>query len=40
MILKFMERVHAGEFSKERVVWRFQSDIAPDYDFTKKVRLA
>ena len=40
MILEFMERVHAGEFPKDRVVWRFQSDIAPDYDFTKKVRLA
>ena len=40
MILEFMERVQAGEFPKERVVWRFQSDIAPDYDFTKKVRLA
>ena len=40
MILDFMERVYAGGFPKERVVWRFQSDIAPDYDFTKKVRLA
>ncbi len=40
MILAFLERVHAGEFPKDRVVWRFQSDIAPDYDFTKKVRLA
>ncbi len=40
MILDFMERVHAGEFPKDRAVWRFQSDIAPDYDFTKKVRLA
>ncbi len=40
MILDFMERAHAGEFPKDRAVWRFQSDIAPDYDFTKKVRLA
>ena len=40
MILDFMERVHAGEFPDDRVIWRFQSNIAPDYDFTKKVRLA
>jgi len=40
MILDFMERVHAGEFPDDRVIWRFQSNIAPDYDFSKKVRLA
>ena len=40
MILDFMELVHAGEFPDDRVIWRFQSNIAPDYDFTKKVRLA
>jgi carboxymethylenebutenolidase len=40
LIMDFLKRVYAGEFSKERVIWRFNSDIAPDYDFTKKVRLA
>ena len=40
MILDFMELVHAGEVPDDRVIWRFQSNIAPDYDFTKKVRLA
>jgi carboxymethylenebutenolidase len=40
VIMDFLERVHAGAFDPERVVWRFESDIAPDYDFTKKVRLA
>ena len=40
MILDFMERVHAGEFPDDRVIWRFQSNIAPDYDCIKKVRLA
>jgi carboxymethylenebutenolidase len=40
MILDFMERVHAGEFPEDRVIWLFQSNIATDYDFTKKVRLA
>ena len=28
------------EVPDDRVIWRFQSNIAPDYDFTKKVRLA
>lgn len=40
MILDFLNRVNAGVFPPDRVIWRFQSDIAPDYDFTKKVRLA
>ena len=39
-ILDFMERVYAGDFPKNRVIWRFDSDIDPAYDFTKKVRLA
>ena len=40
IIINFLERVQAGDFPKERVIWRFRSDIAPDYDFTQKVRLA
>ena len=40
MLLAFMERAYAGEFPKDRAVWRFRSDIAPDYDFATKVRLA
>ena len=39
-ILDFMERVRAGEFPKDRAIWRFDSNIDPTYDFTKKVRLA
>ena len=39
-ILDFMERVYAGEFPKDRAIWRFDSNIDPAYDFTKKVRLA
>ena len=39
-ILDFMERVYAGEFPADRAVWRFESNIDPSYDFTKKVRLA
>lgn len=40
LILDFMERVYAGAFPLDRVIWRLDSDIAPNYDFTKKVRVA
>ena len=40
LILDFIERVHAGAFPKDRMIWRFESDAAVSYDFTKKVRLA
>ncbi|MEK7214758.1 MAG: dienelactone hydrolase family protein [Chloroflexota bacterium] len=40
LIIEFLDRVRQGAFPKERVLWSFRSDIAPDYDFTKKVRLA
>ena len=39
-ILDFMQRVHAGAFPADRVAWRFESNIATTYDFTKNVRLA
>jgi carboxymethylenebutenolidase len=40
MIIDFLERVSCGSFPSDRTLWSFRSDIAPDYDFTKKVRLA
>jgi hypothetical protein len=40
MILDFIGRVHAGAYPSDRVLWRFESDISPDYDFSTKVRLA
>jgi hypothetical protein len=40
MILDFLKRANEGAFPADRVIWQFFSDIAPDYDFTKKVRLA
>jgi len=40
LIMDFLDRVYAGAFPADRVIWRFESDIAPAYDFTKKVRLA
>jgi carboxymethylenebutenolidase len=40
LILDFLGRVDAGAFPPDRVRWRFESDIATTYDFTKNVRLA
>ena len=40
LIIDFLGRVFAGGFPRDRVTWRFESDIAADYDFSKKVRLA
>ena len=40
LIMDFLSRVHADEFPSDRVIWRFESNIAPDYDFSTKVRLA
>jgi hypothetical protein len=40
LIMDFLERAFAGQFPADRAVWRFDSDIAVAYDFTKKVRLA
>jgi carboxymethylenebutenolidase len=40
MILDFIRRVHEGEFPADRMIWKFESDAAVDYDFTKKKRLA
>jgi carboxymethylenebutenolidase len=40
LIVGFLKRVYAGEFPKDRVIWRFESDIAPDYDFSKNTRQA
>lgn len=40
LIMDFLERVPAGAFPPDRATWRFSSDIAADYDFSKKVRLA
>lgn len=40
LILDFMKRVHERAYPGERVLWRFESNISTDYDFTKKVRLA
>lgn len=38
LIIDFMQRAFEGEFEPGRVEWSFKSNIAPDYDFSKKVR--
>lgn len=40
LIMNFLERAYGGAFPPDRATWRFESDIAVDYDFSKKVRLA
>ncbi len=40
LIIDFLHRVRQGAFPPDRVHWRWVSDTALDYDFTKKVRLA
>jgi carboxymethylenebutenolidase len=40
LILDFLERVDQGAYPADRAMWRFESDIATNYDFSKKVRLA
>jgi len=37
-ILAFLEHVARGAFPKDRAIWRMQSDISLEYDFTKNVR--
>jgi carboxymethylenebutenolidase len=39
-LMDFLQRLFAGAFPKDRVRWRFESDIASDYDPSKNVRLA
>jgi carboxymethylenebutenolidase len=36
---RFLSEVFAGNFDPKRVSWRFESESATDYDFTKNVRL-
>jgi carboxymethylenebutenolidase len=37
-ITSFLTSVFAGQWNKERAIWRFDSDSAVDYDFTKNKR--
>jgi carboxymethylenebutenolidase len=37
-ITSFLRSVFAGEWKKDRVLWRFEADTSADYDFTKMKR--
>ena len=39
-MLAFLERVFAGGYPADRVRWRMLSEWAPDYDYSKNVRVA
>ncbi|MFN0074725.1 MAG: dienelactone hydrolase family protein [Chloroflexota bacterium] len=39
-MVQFLEKVSAGGFPRDRVRWRWESDISTTYDFSKMVRLA
>ncbi len=39
-ILSFLSTVLGTEWSRERVIWRFDGDISPNYDFSKYKRQA
>ena len=39
-LTSFLRGAFAGEWDREHVVWEFDSDVSPDYDFSKNVRLA
>jgi len=36
---RFLSKVFAGGYDRKRVSWRFESESAVDYDFTKNVRM-
>ena len=40
LIIDFLERVFSSEFPRDRVIWRFSSNMACDYDFSQKERVA
>jgi len=37
-IISFLRSVFAGEWSRDRVIWRFEADSSRDYDFSKMKR--
>jgi carboxymethylenebutenolidase len=38
-MIDFLGRIHGGAFPEGRTVWKFESDSAEDYDYSKNVRL-
>lgn len=39
LILSFLKKAFSNGWNRERVLWIFESDISPNYDFTKNVRM-
>ncbi|MCZ6626183.1 MAG: dienelactone hydrolase family protein [Deltaproteobacteria bacterium] len=39
LILSFLKKAFSNGWNRERVLWTFESDISPNYDFTKNVRM-
>jgi hypothetical protein len=37
-IISFLSSVFAGEWARDRAIWRFTADSAVDYDFAKMKR--
>lgn len=38
LAMDFLDRVYAGYYPTDRVRWRFEANVAADYDFSKNVR--
>ena len=36
---EFLRKIFSGAWPKDRIAWRFEAEIKPDYDFAKNVRL-
>jgi hypothetical protein len=39
LMMAFLKRSFAGGWDKERLLWKFESDHAAQYDFSKNVRI-
>ncbi len=39
LILSFLKKAFSDGWNREKVLWTFESDISPNYDFKKNVRM-
>lgn len=39
LLLSFLKKTFSDRWNRERVLWTFESDISPGYDFTRNVRM-
>jgi carboxymethylenebutenolidase len=39
LMMSFLKKSFGGGWDKDRVVWKFESDYATQYDFSKNVRM-